>query len=94
MLLILPSDEDETESWIGRAWAGGANGREVVDRFISEVPAHLKPNGRVLLMQSTLTGVEETIQEFRAQVLKHSVKAERKLPFFETLTLIEAKAGV
>ncbi len=33
----LPSDEGEAASWIGRSWAGGANGREVVDRFISEV---------------------------------------------------------
>ena len=90
----LPSEEGEEASWIGQAWAGGASGREVVDRFISEVPSHLKPTGRVLLMQSTLTGVEETIQKFREQRLNASVKAERKLPFFETLTLIEAKAGV
>ncbi len=90
----LPSDEGEAESWIGRAWAGGANGREVVDRFISEVPTHLNPCGRVLLMQSTLTGVEETLRKFGAQGLKATVKAERKLPFFETLTLIEAQAGV
>jgi release factor glutamine methyltransferase len=90
----LPSEEGEEASWIGRAWAGGASGREVVDRFISQVPPYLKPNGRVLLMQSTLTGVEETIQKFREQGLKASVKAELKLPFFETLTLIEAKTEV
>jgi release factor glutamine methyltransferase len=90
----LPSEESEEAFWIGRSWAGGANGRKVVDRFISQVPQYLKPNGRVLLMQSTLTGVEETLQKFREQGLKASVKAERKLPFFETLTLIEAEAGV
>ena len=89
----LPSEDGESETWIGRAWAGGANGREVVDRFISEVPAHLKPCGRVLLMQSTLTGVEETLQKFSQNNLKATVKAEQKLPFFETLTLIEAQAG-
>ncbi len=89
----LPSDEGEAETWIGRAWAGGATGREVVDCFISEAPPHLKPNGRILLMQSTLTGVEQTIQKFSDQGLNASVKAERKLPFFETLNLIEAKAG-
>ena len=89
----LPSEEGELVSWIGRAWAGGVNGREVVDRFISEAPAHLKPDGRVLLMQSTLTGVKETLQKFSQQGLKARVKAEHKLPFFETLTLIEAKAG-
>jgi release factor glutamine methyltransferase len=90
----LPSEEKETEFWIGRAWAGGANGREVVDRFIRIVPRHLNPNGRVLLMQSTLTGVEETIRTFRACGLKACVKAKCKLPFFETLTLIKASAGV
>lgn len=90
----LPSDETEVASWIGRAWAGGANGREVVDCFISEVSQHLKPRGRVLLMQSTLTGLEETLRKFSKHGFKASVKAERKLPFFETLTLIEANAGV
>jgi release factor glutamine methyltransferase len=90
----LPSDENESATWIGRAWAGGVNGREVVDRFISEVPQYLKPCGRVLLMQSTLTGIEETLQKFSDQGLKATVKAEHKLPFFETLTLIEANAGV
>jgi release factor glutamine methyltransferase len=90
----LPSEDYEVTSWIERSWAGGANGREVVDGFICEVPAHLKPNGRILLMQSTLTGVEETIRGFRKQGLKAIVKAERKLPFFEILTLIEAQASV
>lgn len=88
----LPASESEAQTWIGRSWAGGATGREVVDRFITQVPVHLKPNGRVLLMQSTLTGVEETIRKFTNQGLKASVKAERSLPFFETLTLIEATA--
>ena len=90
----LPSEKGEQASWIGRAWAGGANGREVVDQFIFEAPSHLKPHGRVLLMQSTLTGVEETIRKFIEQGLKAHVKAEQKLPFFETLTLVEASAGV
>ena len=90
----LPSEVGEAASWIGFAWAGGAIGREVVDRFISEVPLHLNSSGRVLLMQSTLTGVEETLRKFSEQSLKATIKAEQKLPFFETLTLIEANAGV
>jgi len=90
----LPSEKGEDASWIGRAWAGGTNGREVVDQFIFEVPSHLKPYGRVLLMQSTLTGVEETIRKFNVQGLKARVISEQKLPFFETLTLIEATADL
>jgi release factor glutamine methyltransferase len=87
----LPSEAGEESTWIGKAWAGGSNGRLVVDKFIAEVPAYLTPHGRVLLMQSTLTGVEETIKRFAKQNLKASVIAEQQLPFFETLTLIEAK---
>jgi hypothetical protein len=45
-------------------------------------------------MQSTLTGVEETIKNFSLHGLKADVKAEQKLPFFETLTLIEATVEV
>jgi len=89
----LPSEKGEEETWIGRSWAGGASGRQVVDRFILEVRVHLEPAGKVLLMQSTLTGVEETIHAFEKQGLKAQVIAQRSLPFFETLTLIEAKAA-
>ena len=87
----LPAVEGEAETWIGRAWAGGVNGRQVIDRFISQVGLHLDADGRVLLMQSTLANVEETVFRFGAHRLKASVKAERALPFFETLTLVEAK---
>lgn len=87
----LPSEEGEEETWIGRSWAGGAKGRVVVDRFIAQVPAYLKPDGRVLLMQSTLTGVDETLSAFKTAGLKATVIATQQLPFFETLTLIEAK---
>ena len=88
----LPSEAGEEETWIGKAWAGGANGRLVVDKFISEVPVYLKAGGRVLMMQSTLTGVDETLEAFARQGLKAAVIASQQLPFFETLTLIETKA--
>jgi len=87
----LPSEVGEDASWIGRAWAGGANGRAIVDRFIAQVPAYLNSEGRVLLMQSTLTGVDETIKAFTNHDLRATVVATQQLPFFETLTLIEAK---
>ena len=89
----LPSNEGEVETWLEWSWAGGKSGRAVIDRFITEVPSHLSAGGRVLLMQSTLAGVEETISKFGEHNLKASVKAEQKLPFFETLTLIEAKVA-
>jgi release factor glutamine methyltransferase len=87
----LPAEEDETESWIGRAWAGGASGRQVIDRFIAEAPNYLKQKGRVLLMQSTLADVDETLRRFADYGMHAKVEAECALPFFETIKLIEAQ---
>jgi release factor glutamine methyltransferase len=87
----LPADANEADSWIGRAWAGGVKGRQVIDRFISEVPKHLKRTGRVLLMQSTSANVDETVRRFAEYGLNAEVVADRALPFFETVVLIEAR---
>jgi release factor glutamine methyltransferase len=87
----LPADKGETESWIGRAWAGGGTGRQVIDRFIAEAPNHLTQNSRVLLMQSTLADVDETLRRFVDYGMSAKVEAECALPFFETIKLVEAK---
>ena len=87
----LPATEDETESWIRRAWSGGALGRQIIDRFITEAPRHLKQIGRVFLMQSTLADVDETLRRFGCCGMNARVVAEQALPFFETIKLIEAQ---
>jgi len=87
----LPAEEGEEASWIGRAWAGGATGRQMIDRFIAKAPNHLKRTGRILLMQSTLANVEETMHRLAECRLNARLVADRDLPFFETITLIEAK---
>ena len=86
----LPSEPHEIETWAGRAWAGGATGRDVIDRFIPMAAVHLKQFGKVLLLQSSLTGLDLTLQRFRDCGLSAVVKAECKLPFFESIHLIEA----
>ena len=86
----LPTDDTEGDSWLERAWKGGTTGRQIIDRFISEAPKHLKQAGRVLLMQSTLSGVDETVYKFAVQGMRARVVASRALPFFETITLMEA----
>jgi release factor glutamine methyltransferase len=86
----LPSEPQEIETWLGRAWAGGPTGRDVVDCFIPQAVAHLKSSGRIFLLQSSLTGLELTFQKFCDCGLSAVVRAESKLPFFETIHLIEA----
>jgi release factor glutamine methyltransferase len=87
----LPADESEADSWIERAWAGGATGRQIVDRFISEAPRHLKRSGHILLMQSTLADVDKTVRRFEECGMRARVVADCALPFFEMIVLIEAK---
>ena len=87
----LPSESVEDASWLGCAWSGGVAGRQVVDRFISEVPKYLKQNGRMFLMQSTLSDVDETLRRIEENGLRTSVVAKRDLPFFEAIVLVKAE---
>jgi len=86
----LPSVQVDAENWLERAWSGGLNGRQIIDRFICEAPKHLEKNGCVLLMQSTLSNVDETLEKFEGRSLRTEIVAKCSLPFFETLVLIRA----
>lgn len=86
----LPSEESEDCSWLGRAWAGGETGRNVIDRFIAQVPTYLEQTGQVLLLQSNFAGVEASVETFRAAGLHAELAASLSLPFFETLALLKA----
>lgn len=85
----LPSTRSEYRSWKSRAWAGGSTGRRVIDRFIKGSPNHLKTKGKILLVQSTLSDVEETLRKFREMDLDAKVVAEKKAAF-ETIIVIQA----
>jgi len=86
----LPSSRDEEKTWIERAWAGGPTGRQLIDRFISEAPRYLSENGRILLVQSSLSNINETLQKLTELGLKARIFAEKKV-MFETIALIEAR---
>jgi release factor glutamine methyltransferase len=86
----LPS-ENEDDSWQAKSWAGGQNGRSVIDRFIDEVPTYLSPNGQILLMQSSLSNVDKTLMKYKNKGLTAKVVTSKNLPFFEKIVLTCAK---
>jgi release factor glutamine methyltransferase len=86
----LPSEELEEDTRLGRAWAGGSSGRRIIDKFIHEAPKYLRPEGRILLMQSTLSNVKKTLHSFEEKNLRADIIAKQDLPFFETIVLIRA----
>jgi len=85
----LPTSESEKKSWVSKAWAGGQNGRDLIEPFVSEAPKFLKKNGRIFLVQSSLSDIDKTIQRFKECGLKAKVVAEKKFPF-ETIVVIKA----
>jgi release factor glutamine methyltransferase len=87
----LPSEHWEGGAWIERAWAGGVDGRAILDKFLQDFPEYLEANGRLLLMQSTYANLERTVKMLKAQGFKVKILAERAVPFFETIVLIEAR---
>jgi release factor glutamine methyltransferase len=86
----LPSEEWEEQELFSRAWAGGETGRKVIDRFIREASEYLRENGRILLVQSTLSDVEQSLRMFVEHGLDAKVVAEKKVDF-ETIVVIEAR---
>jgi release factor glutamine methyltransferase len=85
----LPSTPAEGKSWLDKAWVGGPTGRQLIERFIAEAPRHLSKKGRILLVQSSLANIDETLEEFREVGLDARVIAQKKV-YFETIVLIQA----
>ena len=86
----LPSEQGEEKSWIDKAWAGGPSGRQVIDRFIVDAPQWLDDGGRILLVQSSLSDVNRTLEMLKEQSFQAKVVAQVKVPF-ESIVLVEAK---
>ena len=86
----LPTEEDEVlEDTINYAFDGGLNGRKVIDLFLNEVSNHLNDRGIVQMIQSSLSGNEETLEKFDRLGFIAEI-AETEHFFFEDITLINA----
>jgi release factor glutamine methyltransferase len=83
--------KSKKSSWLEYAWNGGLNGRQVIDRFICEVPKFVKEEGRIFILQSTLANVEKTIRRLTALGTKTRVIAECAMPLFEKIVLLQAQ---
>ena len=86
----LPTEEGEVlEDTINYAFDGGLNGRKVIDVFLNEVGNHLNKGGIVQLIQSSLSGNEETLDMLDKSGFIAEIAASEHF-FFEDITLINA----
>jgi release factor glutamine methyltransferase len=63
-----------------RAWDAGRDGRVLLDRICDHARAFLRPGGRLLLVHSSLLGVEPTIETLRAHGLAVDVPVRERGP--------------
>lgn len=55
----LPTNpEERVDDWLEYALDGGEDGCDVIRKFLPQAVSHLKPFGRILLLISSLTGIE------------------------------------
>ena len=76
----LPGAAELPRSGAARAWEGGSDGRALVDRLCAAAGGALAPGGRLLLVQSSLTGERETLERLAAAGLPARTVARRRGP--------------
>lgn len=86
----LPTENGEVlEDNLNYAFDGGLNGRKVIDKFLNEVKNHLNDRGTVQLVQSSLSGNEETLKKLDELGFISEIAASEHY-FFEDITLINS----
>jgi release factor glutamine methyltransferase len=84
----LPTDPDNGwDDGMERALSGGESGRAVIDPFLDTVGRVLDPEGRVLLLVSSLAGFEAVVGRAEANGFAVSTVRQESYPF-ETLSIL------
>jgi release factor glutamine methyltransferase len=78
---------DRMDDWLEYALDGGTTGREVISRFLETAGRVLAPGGRILLLISSLTGREETLQMIHQGGWTCCLVAEEQVEGGETLII-------
>jgi release factor glutamine methyltransferase len=65
---------------LARAWEAGGDGRALLDRICARAAEHLRPGGVLMLVHSSLLGLEPTAEPLRAGGLEVDVAATERGP--------------
>lgn len=77
------------EGLIGKSWSGGASGREVVDAFLKAFDKFLSCDGKVYLINSSLSNYNLTLKILDEKGFSWRIVSRKKF-FFEEIVCIEA----
>jgi len=84
------SKEEKISGWLNYAFDGGISGRETLDRFLDEVRDYLRPRGKILVLISSITGLEAVKEKMKGLGFEVDI-VERKKVSFEELMVIRGK---
>lgn len=89
----LPTSEDErTDDWLNVALDGGNDGRNIIYRFIKEANDCLEDNGKILLLVSSLSGIEEVISSIHYMGYSVREKVAERFDFEHLVVLVATKS--
>jgi len=83
----LPKTKDE-DAESEKITTGGTHGYEIIKKFLIQARAHLNPNGKILILFSSLTGRERVDKILQENNYKFKCLETNKL-FFEELYVYE-----
>ena len=85
----LPTSEDEkVPGWLNYAFDGGRDGRDAVERFLDQVCDYLVSGGVILLLVSSLTGIEYVSSRMDALGFDVEIVGREKCSFEELVVLM------
>jgi release factor glutamine methyltransferase len=74
----LPGDDELPTRGPRRAWDAGRDGRAILDRICAEAPAHLAPGGILLVVHSSLSDTQATLNALEAGGLRTDIVARHR----------------
>ena len=88
----LPTGEDErTKDWMNTALDGGYDGRRVIYSFLENAGDRLVEKGRILMVLSSLTGIEQVKEMMESLGYTVTNKAVERFSFEQLTVILAAK---
>lgn len=82
------SDDEKVPGWLNYAFDGGSDGRAAVESFLDHVCEYLVSDGVILLLVSSLTGIEDVSSRMGAMGFDVEIIGREKCSFEELVVLM------
>jgi len=81
------SGEEKVPGWLNYAFDGGTSGRETLDRFLDEALDYLKPGGMILVLISSITGLDAVKEKMKGLEFEIDIIVRKKVSFEELMVV-------